>query len=337
MSPEQAEGRLDQVGPLSDVYSLGATLYCLLTGKPPIDETDVGEALRRVQRGEFPPPRAVRPSIPPGLEAICLKAMALKPEDRYPSARALADEIEHWLADEPVLGLSRADLGPADPLGPPAPDAGDQHRRAPGHGRRRPGDRRRVDPPRTAPDRREKSSSRTEPGRDQAPAQDRRGQGARGEPSGRRTCGGRTTSTASNLALREVQDDNVPLAEDLLQGCPVDLRGWEWHYVNRLAHLERLTYWGHRRVPHEPHGSARASNAWPSAPTARGSPPGPGIPSVGPGRPIRPRSGSGIRPPAASGAAWAGCPARSRAWPSAPTARGSPRGAGITSRRLRAG
>ena len=102
MSPEQAEGRLDQVGPLSDVYSLGATLYCLLTGKPPIDETDVGEALRRVQRGEFPPPRAVRPGIPQGLEAICLKAMALKPEERYPSARALADEIEHWLADEPV-------------------------------------------------------------------------------------------------------------------------------------------------------------------------------------------------------------------------------------------
>src|SRR5262249_39103775 len=44
-----------------------------------------------------------------------------------------------------------------------------------------------------------------------------------------------------------VQDDNVPLAEDLLQGCPVDLRGWEWHYVNRLAHLERLTFWGHRQ------------------------------------------------------------------------------------------
>src|SRR5205814_2484662 len=73
MSPEQAEGRLERVGPLSDVYSLGATLYCLLTGTPPIGETDVGEALRRVQRGEFPPPRAVRPSIPQGLEAIGLK------------------------------------------------------------------------------------------------------------------------------------------------------------------------------------------------------------------------------------------------------------------------
>src|SRR5262249_28345780 len=102
MSPEQAEGRLDQVGPLSDVYSLGATLYCLLTGKPPIEETDVGEALRHVQRGEFPPPRAVRPSIPHGLEAICLKALALKPEERYPSTGGLADETEHWWADEPV-------------------------------------------------------------------------------------------------------------------------------------------------------------------------------------------------------------------------------------------
>src|SRR3954469_1891797 len=102
MSPEQAEGRLNQVGPLSDVYSLGATLYCLLTGKPPIEESDVGEALRRVQRGEFPPPRAARPSIAQGLEAICLKAMALKPEGRYGSTHEMAEDLERWLADEAV-------------------------------------------------------------------------------------------------------------------------------------------------------------------------------------------------------------------------------------------
>ena len=104
MSPEQAEGRLEQVGPLSDVYSLGATLYCLLTGKPPIDETDVGEALRRVQRGRVPAAagRAAR-HRPGGLEAICLKAMALKPEERYRlGAGAWPRTIEHWLADEPV-------------------------------------------------------------------------------------------------------------------------------------------------------------------------------------------------------------------------------------------
>jgi serine/threonine-protein kinase len=101
MSPEQAAGQLDRLGPRSDVYSLGATLYCLLTGKAPF-EGDVGEMLRKVQRGEFPPPRKLDPTLDRALEAICLNAMALKPEDRYPSCRALAEEIERWTADEPV-------------------------------------------------------------------------------------------------------------------------------------------------------------------------------------------------------------------------------------------
>jgi serine/threonine-protein kinase len=102
MSPEQAEGRLDLLGPASDVYSLGATLYCLLTGQPPFTDPDVGRILDKVTRGEFPRPRQVRPEVPPGLEAVCLKAMSLKPEARYPSPRALADDVKHWLADEPV-------------------------------------------------------------------------------------------------------------------------------------------------------------------------------------------------------------------------------------------
>ena len=111
MSPEQAAGRLDQLGPASDVYSLGATLYCLLTGRPPVSGGDVGEVLEKVQRGDFPPPRQVRPGVPPALEAVCLKAMALRPGDRYPSALALAADVEHWLADEPVSGLPRAAAG----------------------------------------------------------------------------------------------------------------------------------------------------------------------------------------------------------------------------------
>jgi serine/threonine-protein kinase len=103
MSPEQAQGDLDRLGPRSDVYSLGATLYCLLTGRAPVEGDDVGLVLRAVQTGDFPPPRRLDPSIDPALEAVCLKAMALRAEDRYPTARALAEDIEHWMADEPVV------------------------------------------------------------------------------------------------------------------------------------------------------------------------------------------------------------------------------------------
>jgi eukaryotic-like serine/threonine-protein kinase len=102
MSPEQAAGRLDLLGPASDVYSLGATLYYVLTGRGPIEANDVGTVLQKVKRGEFQPPRGVKPEIARPLGAICLKAMALKPENRYATPRALADDIERWLADEPV-------------------------------------------------------------------------------------------------------------------------------------------------------------------------------------------------------------------------------------------
>ncbi len=102
MSPEQAEGDLERLGPWSDVYSLGATLYSVLTGKPSIEGRDVAAVLFAVKKGEFLRPRKLDPSIAKGLEAICLKAMSLQPEDRYGTPRALADDIEHWLADEPV-------------------------------------------------------------------------------------------------------------------------------------------------------------------------------------------------------------------------------------------
>jgi WD40 repeat protein/tRNA A-37 threonylcarbamoyl transferase component Bud32 len=102
MSPEQAAGELDRLGPASDVYGLGATLYHLLTGQLPFADSDMGRLLQKVQRGEFPPPRRRNAQVPAALEAVCLKAMAREPEQRYPSATALAEDVEHWLADEPV-------------------------------------------------------------------------------------------------------------------------------------------------------------------------------------------------------------------------------------------
>lgn len=102
MSPEQAAGRLNDLGPASDIYSLGATLYCLLVGHPPFQEQNLEIVLRKVQRGEFSRPREINRLIPPTLEAICLKAMALNPLERYATPRALSDDIEQWLADVAV-------------------------------------------------------------------------------------------------------------------------------------------------------------------------------------------------------------------------------------------
>jgi WD40 repeat protein/tRNA A-37 threonylcarbamoyl transferase component Bud32 len=111
MSPEQAAGRLDLLGPASDIYSLGATLYTLLTGRPPFDGKDKVEVLRKAQRGEWQPVRQVKPDVPPALAAICQKAMASASAARYPTALELAADVEHWLADEPMAAYRESWLG----------------------------------------------------------------------------------------------------------------------------------------------------------------------------------------------------------------------------------
>jgi serine/threonine-protein kinase len=99
MSPEQAAGLLDRVGPPSDIYSLGGMLQAILVGRPPgLSASPPGE--RRPH-----PPRRIDPWVPRALEAVCLKAMAELPEDRYALARDLAGDVERWLADEPVSAM----------------------------------------------------------------------------------------------------------------------------------------------------------------------------------------------------------------------------------------
>jgi serine/threonine-protein kinase len=102
MSPEQARGRPDLVYKRSDVYGLGAILYELQTGQPPFRGADTPEVLKRVVQEPPVPPRQCVPATPRALEAVCLKALAKRPENRYASASDLAREVEHWLADEPV-------------------------------------------------------------------------------------------------------------------------------------------------------------------------------------------------------------------------------------------
>jgi serine/threonine-protein kinase len=106
MSPEQAEARWDEVGPASDIFGLGAILYTILTGRAPYQAKRIEHLLEKVKRCEFPGPRQVRPRIPRSLEAVCLKAMARRPEDRYATALALASDVRRWLADEPVTAYA---------------------------------------------------------------------------------------------------------------------------------------------------------------------------------------------------------------------------------------
>lgn len=110
MSPEQAEGRLDLLAPPTDVYALGCILYAILTGKPAFEDPDPEARLARTRDGDFPRPRLIVSSVPKPLEAVCLKAMALAPIDRYTSARAFADDLRRWMADAPV-SARRESLG----------------------------------------------------------------------------------------------------------------------------------------------------------------------------------------------------------------------------------
>ncbi len=236
MSPEQAEGRADLIGPGTDVYSLGAMLYTLLCGHPPFEYVwcDVTSLLDGVRLGQFPPPRKVNARVPRALEAVCLKAMARRPQDRYASAADLATEIERWLADEPVLAFRE-----------PAPA------RLARWGRRH--------KPIVAAaaalllsmvaglsgtvvlldqEQRKTEAQRRVALKERGVAIAKSAEAMERAESLRR----RDAVSLVNLAYREYLDDNVTLADRLLDDCPTDLRQWEWAYAHRLGHSELKTF-----------------------------------------------------------------------------------------------
>ncbi len=236
MSPEQAEGQLDRLSPASDVYSLGAVLYTLLCGRPPFESAwcEVTTLLARVKNSEFPPPRQVNPRVPRPLEAICLRAMGKAPENRYLSADELALDIERWLGDEPVHAYREPRWARILRWGrrhrPLVASAGVLLLTAVAGltlgiillGRAQ----------------RETEAQRLRAVQERELATLMSGQANERADSLRR----RDYISRVNLANREFLDDNAGLAEQLLYGCPSNLRNWEWSHVQRLAHLELDTF-----------------------------------------------------------------------------------------------
>jgi eukaryotic-like serine/threonine-protein kinase len=215
MAPEQAEGRIKEVGPLADVYGLGAVLYELLTGRPPFRGATVLETLEQVKSTELVPPSRLVLGLPRDIETIALKCLQKEQGKRYDSATALAEDLCRFRDGKPIV---------ARPV-PPWERAIKWARRRPaiatlvvavllllasllGLG----------------------TWSYVEIDRSLTIA-NRRAEDLAWEDYINRV----------NRAYREVQDNNIALAEDLLHGCPNERRAWEWHYVNRLCHPERLS------------------------------------------------------------------------------------------------
>jgi serine/threonine-protein kinase len=102
LAPEQLPGSSETVTKACDIYSLGATLYKLLTGHTAFHASQGYEVWNHIRCGDFRSPREVNKRCPAALEAICLKAMALRPQDRYATATDFGQDLRRWMADEPV-------------------------------------------------------------------------------------------------------------------------------------------------------------------------------------------------------------------------------------------
>ncbi len=111
MAPEQAEGRVGAIGPAADIYSLGAILYQLVAGRPPFVNDSWNQTVWQVLHDEPPPVSRFAADVPRELEAICLTCLEKRPERRYASAQALADDLSRFLDARPVAAVVRDEHG----------------------------------------------------------------------------------------------------------------------------------------------------------------------------------------------------------------------------------
>jgi WD40 repeat protein/serine/threonine protein kinase len=217
MSPEQALARRVVIDGRTDIYSLGVTLYELLTLRPAIDGQDRGEILRKIAQEEPAAPRRLNPAVPRDLETILLKAMAKEPAERYATAKELADELRRFLEDKPIRAR-RVGLG----------------QRAVLWARRRPAEAALVAVGSLA-------ALALLVGT--AWSVFWYGPQLRKERAAAATSEYFQHMAQANTAWR---DGNMGRLEQLLDTCPVEHRDhWEWRYLKRQCHRELLKLEGH--------------------------------------------------------------------------------------------
>jgi WD40 repeat protein len=235
MAPEQATA-LRTVTTAADVYGLGAVLYELLVGKAPFQAGTPLETLRQVTSTEPPRPRGLNPRIDRDLETIALKCLEKEPRSRYVSAAALAEDLERWLAGEPIH---------ARPAGPVE--------RAAKWARRRPasaalcgllaasfllGLGALVWSWQAA-----EAAQGAQKQRANKEAEEKRAEAARAdkEAEDKRRLAIKLYFKNIALARLEFAENNLGRADELLKECDAGLRGWEWHFLDRYCHPDATT------------------------------------------------------------------------------------------------
>jgi WD40 repeat protein len=223
MPPEQASGQHELVGPNADVYALGATLYCMVTGRPPFQAASAMQTLFQVVATEPVPPRRLNPAVDRDLETIILKCLEKDRNRRYAGAAALGADLRRYLADEPIRARPVTSV-----------------ERAVKWARRRPAIAILASTLAVvlaggfiamallwnqAEENAAVARAHEDTAIDQAKKLRRQ-----------------VYISHVNLAYEECLGNNVGRARDLLAKCEHDLRGWEWLFVDRQCHLELHTF-----------------------------------------------------------------------------------------------
>ena len=208
MPPEQATGRLREVGKAADTWALGAILYDTLTGRPPFIGATPLETLRMVVETDPIPPRMLMSSIPVDLETICLKCLQKDPTARYASARDLEEDLERFLSGKPILAKPVGVLGRLKKWAARNPAIATLSTLA-------------VLAATIAVSTLVVSNIRISASNERE----------------------RKTASLQRIALAQFEwrGGQVQAAETLLEQCPEDLRNWEWDYTWSLIHAELVT------------------------------------------------------------------------------------------------